>query len=480
MNIQDITDVIIGFIPMNTILSFSLTNKICYLTFEKYYKMEEFEKNYCNSINEIVNHDKFKHKIHIIWDIYFKHSTDDQIKHMYMVLFDENLLNTSFDFFDRYDKKYIFDWCHIIKRKKLNNIFIISVINTIKNIFQLWHIFDNISKSQFLNHDTIVEIINIHKQKFTNSHLNNNILNNISKCQNLSYKTINLFENKLNWDLLCEHQKLNEKILRKNIEKINWEKISEYQRLNETFIDEFKDKIHFGKISLNACIYLSDNFINKYSDKLDWFHLTKRKLSKKIIRQNINKILNNKKNNCKYFSVDFILFLKINKLDIDILHQIISQVSISGKLCDLISQHQILNEKITEMNTLYSNELSQHEKIDDSIMEKSNQLKIDIDMLQQNIYKMSIDKKLWNVISQHQKLNEKFIRMYYSHLNWDILSQHQKLRECFIIENKDRVNWNFIYKFQKLSKYFIENYQSEFPVEKCRKSKIKQIPYRKT
>lgn len=156
---------------------------------------------------------------------------------------------------------------------------------------------------------------------------------------------------------------LSESFIEKYSDKLNWEYISEFQKLSENFIEKYADKVEWGWIS--KCQILSESFIEKHSDKL-------------------------------------------TKLD-------------------------------------WSNILI-HQTLSESFIEKHS------DML---------DRVDWLEISRTQKLSENFIEKYSSKLDWVKLSVYQTLSESFIEKHQDDVNWVNISKFQKLSESFIEKFQNK-------------------
>ena len=69
----------------------------------------------------------------------------------------------------------------------------------------------------------------------------------------------------VDWDYISEHQRLSEEFIEKYIDKVDWYYISIYQTLSEEFIEKHIDKVYWGCISIYQT--LSEEFIEKYSDK---------------------------------------------------------------------------------------------------------------------------------------------------------------------------------------------------------------------
>ena len=100
------------------------------------------------------------------------------------------------------------------------------------------------------------------------------------------------------WYYISQCQKLSEKFIEKYQDKINWNLISKNQnvKLSESLIEKYQDKINWNNISEYQL--LSENFIKKYQDKINFSLLLKnKKILKNIIKEEIVKInkINNKK-----------------------------------------------------------------------------------------------------------------------------------------------------------------------------------------
>jgi hypothetical protein len=135
----------------------------------------------------------------------------------------------------------------------------------------------------------------------------------ISKYQILSEKFIYDFEDKLDWTMLSKYQKLSEKLMRVFKKRLNWVFISATQDLTESFILEFReylfweivcgeqkiseefiikneDTMIWPEISNNEKISLSEEFIEKYQDKLDCgMMMDSGKATLPYIKRNIHK-----------------------------------------------------------------------------------------------------------------------------------------------------------------------------------------------
>jgi hypothetical protein len=125
---------------------------------------------------------------------------------------------------------------------------------------------------------------------------------------------------KHNLDLLSKiysEEELEENIML--FKKLDWHTICYAQVLSENFIEKYSDKIYWELIS--ECQNLSEEFIEKHSDKVDWDYIAiEQVLSEKFIRKHIDKIdINYLMEN---YHIDENVKSKI-KLEVDLLKEII-------------------------------------------------------------------------------------------------------------------------------------------------------------
>ena len=166
----------------------------------------------------------------------------------------------------------------------------------------------------------------------------------------------------INWTEISQSFKgiLSEEFIDRFNDKVDWRLISRNQALSEPFIEKYQDKVVWSSISRNQP--LSEPFIEKYKDKVDWAYI------------------------------------------------------------------------------------SMFQKLSESFIEK---------------YKDKVD---WTYISIYQKLSEEFIEKYQNKVYWAYISMFQKLSEEFIEKFKDKLIFELIFKFQNLSDKFIEeNYYRVTP-----------------
>ena len=89
--------------------------------------------------------------------------------------------------------------------------------------------------------------------------------------------------------MVSAYQILSEPFIEKYQDKINWFSVSKYQVLSEPFIEKYKDKVNWYSISLFQ--KLSETFIEKYQDKLSWHRISKyQKLSEPFIEKFKDKV----------------------------------------------------------------------------------------------------------------------------------------------------------------------------------------------
>jgi hypothetical protein len=73
------------------------------------------------------------------------------------------------------------------------------------------------------------------------------------------------------WIFISCHKYLSEDFIEKHSAKVNWYYISVFQKLSESFVRKFYNKIYWQQISYSQ--KLSEEFIQEYSDKIDFDRL---------------------------------------------------------------------------------------------------------------------------------------------------------------------------------------------------------------
>jgi hypothetical protein len=91
-------------------------------------------------------------------------------------------------------------------------------------------------------------------------------------------------------NIFSKYQKLSEEFIEKHCDKIDWFWVSKYQKLSESFIEKHYDKVYWGYIS--GYQKLSEEFIEKHYDKVYWGCISKcQTLSKEFRQKHKNKII---------------------------------------------------------------------------------------------------------------------------------------------------------------------------------------------
>lgn len=232
--------------------------------------------------------------------------------------------------------------------------------------------------------------------------------------QNVSEKFIKNNENKIDnklWSVIVQYQKLSESFIEeeKNNNRFDLYKTICHQTLSESFIEKLVEENLFNDGAWNlvsAYQILSEPFIEKYQDKINWFSVSKYQvLSEPFIE--------------KY----------IDKLNLD-----------------YISRNQKLSETFIEkyQDKVDWNYVSKYQKLSEGFIEK---------------YK---DKVNWSYISTYQPLSEHFIKNNVKVYYWNKILTHQQLSEEFIGEMLDKqlphCLVNNLLSYQKLSDEFIKKY----------------------
>lgn len=227
----------------------------------------------------------------------------------------------------------------------------------------------------------------------------------ISKLPELSMDFIEIFKDYLNFNLICQYQKLDENFIERFKNNINFDTLSRTQVLSESFIEKYKDKLNWDYII--EFQKLSEPFIEKMLDYISWRNLAKyQKLSSNFIEKYKDK-------------------LPIN--DLIIAHAVpLSFIEAYPKKDDIKWLNLVRN---------YQNE------IDEEFVQK---------------YEKYFD---WNAISRFCTLTEDFIRRFHDKVDWEYICTHQVLSESFVDEFADKVDWKEIFYYQSFSKNFKEKWK---------------------
>ena len=107
-----------------------------------------------------------------------------------------------------------------------------------------------------------------------------------------SEQFIKEFKSKMNWKHISLSHNLSEDLMRHLKDDMDWDYITKYQMLDEDFIEELQHKVNWKYISKYQ-IWLSEDFIRKFRDKIDFNSIMP-----------LNYL--NEKNIMRYYSLDFI------------------------------------------------------------------------------------------------------------------------------------------------------------------------------
>src|SRR5574343_1752697 len=133
-----------------------------------------------------------------------------------------------------------------------------------KNPFDCLGYYDNIkgNKRLFLV-EALGEVITEDNKSVTNKI---KIIKEIKDIEKFFDENMKNFEVYLSY--ISIFQKLSEEFIEKYSDKINWHHISEFQKLSEKFIEKHCNKVNWWYISQYQ--KLSEEFIEKHFDNVDW------------------------------------------------------------------------------------------------------------------------------------------------------------------------------------------------------------------
>ena len=101
-----------------------------------------------------------------------------------------------------------------------------------------------------------------------------------------------VFNNKISkddLDIISIYQVLSEPFIEKYKDKVSWFHVSYHQKLSEAFIEKYKHVVNWVGISNSQT--LSEPFIERFKDKVNWFHISEyQKLSEQFIEKFKDKV----------------------------------------------------------------------------------------------------------------------------------------------------------------------------------------------
>ena len=318
-----------------------------------------------------------------------------------MRIFDENQFVEIFDY--QKQMNYIknrsnIDWVNVLRNEYLSERFLEDNIEKLKTHI---HTYKYLSETFMNKHkdEIIWDEIGVYQnlsEEFILSHrdvIDEKIIKNIVLFQKVSSKILEIYIEEtpnllIDWDYICKNQDLTEEFIEKHIDKLDFFLLSKYQVLTEKFIEKHMDKLDIFELSKNN--KFSHEFIVKYRNEFPMFSLLKEQ---------------NFKN-----------------------QYIIKGFGMNLQSILFIFKHQSLTEE--EIN----NYLKKYENI------------------------INENEGIWMVISKNQRLSEEFMRNNINKIDLWMVARHQVLSEEFIKEfmfKSSKKQNNEVFKFQELSDEFI-------------------------
>lgn len=418
-------------------------------------------------------------------NIVFKYicETDDKIPFL------EPHLKYFMDYYDWYeisqfihDKKY--DATHTFIQKFKDN------LNPALNAYMKYamdekDVPDSISNRMFVmeeedfNEDNINETLLYQEIPVSVLHKYSKIIHwgMVSKYQNLSEDSIDLFADKLNWADISEYRTLSESFIENHAERVDWKQILKNQNISEAFLEKNKDIITHRKISLFKKD-LSEQFIRTHVNNLFMKSISSTNiLSIKFIDEFFS--LLDHKLVCKYQTLNDYIIIKyknvfdwndigmyqINNLSLDLIEDNFHKFD-WNYITRKVSLREDIIERFLHLLDSYKFNISAHQKLS---IEFINKYKIFLHwpslLARQKLTEDIIDSNYEFIIKSTKILdywgyNVHGFDCWYSleRIVWSIICRHQVLSEEFIIKHINRVEMAIIFEYQKLSEKFILRY----------------------
>ena len=196
--------------------------------------------------------------------------------------------------------------------------------------------------------------------------------------------------------------KLSEEFIEKYQDKVNWNNISQFQSLSEEFMEKRFDKLNSKLISEYQV--LSESFIERHKNDLDWNNVS------------INQILSEPFIEKNDYLVNFYYISKF---------QVLSESFIERYSFKLdwfyVAKYQKLSEQFIETNLRFLDffDVLVYQKLSESFIEKH------LDLISNSIFNKTHCLK-------YQKLSEQFIEKHLNNINCSQVEYYQKLSDEFI------------------------------------------------
>lgn len=208
------------------------------------------------------------------------------------------------------------------------------------------------------------------------------------------------------WNKICQEEKLSEQFIRENEEQVNWRLLSEHQQLSEAFIREFSGRLFWEPVLAEQKV--SEQFIEEFAAEERW-EPAHGKLSKRQLKT-----------------------LEREGKDFDI-DEYWAIVSMKQELANAKGLSPAFMEK-------------HHDKLSWSCLSLCQTLPM-------SLIDRHADKVDWHTVTRVQVLSERFIEKHRSRVEWETISFHQDLSERFI--NRHHAKMSFISAEQKRSESFL-------------------------
>ncbi len=252
----------------------------------------------------------------------------------------------------------------------------------------------------------------------------------------------------LDWVLLCKNQRFGEEfLLREEVQdKIqeNIDLIVEFQFLPEEFITQYvenRDPKDVKWRSLCKRQRLTEDFMRKYKDHLDW-HLVSQE---------------------QWMTLEFIMeFVDIDENGVGIHWEVLPT---NQELEYLLNDGFVIlfQNKDIWGNIGWIRNMTEEcvERFKDKIplqgwIDLLGNKRFTTEFVEKLVQELEMNDDLWEAISSGQRLNQEFMERYQDELNWFELSLHQKFDIDFIFKMKDKISLNNLSMNDCLNEQMIE------------------------
>ncbi|MDJ1479378.1 hypothetical protein QNI16_02710 [Cytophagaceae bacterium YF14B1] len=206
------------------------------------------------------------------------------------------------------------------------------------------------------------------------------------------------------YQILLAYQNLSSEYIEKALQAINakvWRSISVNQSLSDDFVRKYQNDIDWNSLSSLSLGNLSMETIREFEGKINWCQIV---MSKELTRDFFREFKDKISWNCvheRYLTLDFICEFQ-----------------------DYVNWTAV-----------------------------SSQADLPMDFVEEFAHRVH-----WKIISESQVLSEEFIRKYQDQVSWNHIFIYQKLSQAFIDEFSDHVNASFVADAKKTSKDFEKRY----------------------